>query len=348
MADDEEKTEEPSSKKLEDAKKDGNVPRSQDTSSFVTLLVAMGAFFVFLPSMKERVMHMYVYYNSLIGQELTKNIVFDIGIKSLIELIIIVLPLSAIIALSGVIAGVLQFGFNFTTKPLEPKLSKIDPIKGFGKLFSMKKLIEGVKITAKVVIVFSVAFFFLLEFAKELTTVINFNMYFQMQWLYDKILVLIAIMLFLFLVLALIDLLIVRYQYFNDLKMSKQEIKDEYKQMEGDPQVKGRIKKVQMEIAQKRMMQDVPQADVIITNPTHYAVAIRYDKEKENAPRIIAKGIDNIALKIREIGEQNFIKIVENPPLARELYKKCEVNDQIPENLYQVVAEVLAFIYKNK
>ncbi len=348
MADDEEKTEEPSSKKLEDAKKDGNVPRSQDTSSFITLLVAIGAFLIFLPSMRERVMNIYIYYNSLIGQELTKNIVFDIGVKSLIELILIVLPISAIIALSGVIAGVLQFGFNFTTKPLEPKLSKIDPIKGFGKLFSMKKLIEGVKITAKVVIVFSVAFFFLLEFAKELATVINFNMYFQMQWLYDKILILIAIMLFLFLVLALIDLLIVRYQYFNDLKMSKQEIKDEYKQMEGDPQVKGRIKKVQMEIAQKRMMQDVPDADVIITNPTHYAVAIRYNKEKENAPRIIAKGVDNIALKIRKIGEQNFIKIVENPTLARELYKKCEINDQIPENLYQVVAEILAFIYKNR
>ncbi len=348
MADDEDKTEEPSSKKLEDAKSDGNVPRSQDTSSFVTLLVAMGAFILFFPFMKERVMNIYIYYNSLMGEELTKNLVFDIGITSLTNLILIVLPLSAIIALSGIIAGVLQFGFNFTTKPLEPKLSKIDPIKGFGKLFSIKKLIEGIKITAKVIIVFSVAFYFLLKFAKELATVINFNIYFQMQWLYDKILVLVSIMLFLFLILALIDLLIVRYQYFNDLKMSKQEIKDEYKQMEGDPQVKGRIKKVQMEIAQKRMMQDVPKADVIITNPTHYAVAIRYDKNKENAPRIVAKGIDQIALKIREIGEKNFIKIVENPPLARELYKKCEINEQIPENLYQAIAEVLAFIYKNK
>jgi flagellar biosynthetic protein FlhB len=144
----------------------------------------------------------------------------------------------------------------------------------------------------------------------------------------------------------MIDFAIVRMQYTKDLMMSKQEVKDEYKQMEGDPQVKARIKRIQMEMAQKRMMAEVPTADVIITNPTHYAVALRYHKDKENAPRVIAKGIDSMALKIKEIGRENDIQIVENPPLARELYAKCDIDELIPENFYQAVAEVLAFVFK--
>ena len=348
MADDEEKTEEPSQKKIDDAKKEGNVPRSQDTSGFVTLAVAVAATFGLLGLIHSRLDKLYIYYHSLMGTELTKSIVFDIGVTSLRELVLMIIPLATIVALSGIIAGVMQFGFNFTTKPLEPKLSKIDPIKGFGKLFSMKKVIEGIKITAKVAIIFSVAFYFLISFTKELATVINFSLISQLEWLRDKIIMMVAIMLILFFILALVDLMIVRFQYFKDLRMSKQEIKDEYKQMEGDPQVKARIKKVQMEMAQKRMMQDIPSADVIITNPTHYSVAIRYDKEKENAPRIIAKGVDHLAQKIREIGRENLIQIVENPPLARELYKSCDIDTTIPDTLYKAVAEVLAFVYQAK
>ena len=128
--------------------------------------------------------------------------------------------------------------------------------------------------------------------------------------------------------------------------MSKQEVKDEFKQMEGDPRIKGKIRQLQMEMAQKRMMQNIPMADVVITNPTHYAVALRYDQEKENAPRIIGKGIDMLALKIKEIARENMIQIVENPPLARELYKVCEVDDIIPQNLFKAVAEVLAYVYQ--
>jgi flagellar biosynthetic protein FlhB len=348
MADDAEKTEEPSQKKIDDAKKEGNVPRSQDASGFVTLTVAVAATFALLGFIHSRLDKLYIYYHSLMGEELTKSLIFDIGLNSLKELLFMIIPLASIVALSGIIAGVLQFGFNFTTKPLEPKLSKIDPIKGFGKLFSMKKLIEGIKITAKVAIIFTIAFIFLIAFTKELSSVINFPLISQLTWLRDKVIILVAVMLILFFILGLVDLLIVRFQYFKDLRMSKQEIKDEYKQMEGDPQVKARIKKVQMEMAQKRMMQDIPSADVIITNPTHYSVAIRYDKEKENAPRIIAKGVDHLALKIREIGRENLIQIVENPPLARELYKSCEIDTLIPDTLYKAVAEVLAFVYQTK
>jgi len=348
MADDAEKTEEPSAKKLEDAKKEGNVPRSQDTSAFITLIVAVVVVYATTAFLTERIEHLYRYYSAMIGTEITPRTAYEIGLTTMKELILMVIPIAAVVALAGIIASVAQFGFVFTTKPLTPDLKKIDPIKGLGKLFSMKKLIEGVKITAKVAIIFAFAFYFLIQDIYELPTVINSSLEQQIGWLVEKIILLVAIMLMILFVLAMIDLLIVRMQYFKDLRMSKQEVKDEYKQMEGDPQVKARIKKIQMEMAQKRMMAEIPTADVIITNPTHYAVALRYNREKEQAPRLIAKGIDNMALKIKEIGRENGVQIVENPPLARELYAKCDIDEMIPENFYQAVAEVLAFVYKAK
>ncbi len=348
MADDMEKTEEPTSKKIEDARKEGNVPKSQDTSSFVTLVVAVVMVFSLSMFITSRLYYLYEYYISLVGTPLTKNIVYEIGLVSLKELVFMVIPLASVVAVSGILAAVMQFGFIFTTKPLTPDLKKIDPIKGFGKLFSVKKLIEGVKITAKVIIVFSIAFYYLLKYIKELPTVINLSMMDQIHWLAGKVIILVLIMLMVFFVLGMIDLLLVRYQYFKELKMSKQEIKDEFKQMEGDPLIKGKIKQIQMQIAQKRMMTDLPSADVVITNPTHYAVALRYDKERENAPIVVAMGVDNLALKIKEIARENLIQIVENPPLARQLYGSSELGEIIPENLYKAVAEVLAFVFKSK
>ncbi len=348
MADDAEKTEEPSSKKLEDAKKEGNVPRSQDTSAFITLIVAVVVVYFATSFLTERIEHLYRYYSSLIGMEMTPILASQIAITTLGELLLMIVPIASVVALAGIIAAVSQFGFIFTTKPLTPDLKKIDPIKGLGKLFSVKKLIEAVKTTAKVAIVFAVAFYYLIEDIHELPTVINFSLEHQIGWLTEKIIMLVAVMLMILFVLAMIDLMFVRFQYFKDLRMSKQEVKDEYKQMEGDPQVKARIKKIQMEMAQKRMMAEIPTADVVITNPTHYAVALRYHKEKENAPRVIAKGIDNMALKIKEIAREHEIQIVENPPLARELYAKCDIDELIPENFYQAVAEVLAFVYRAK
>jgi flagellar biosynthetic protein FlhB len=348
MADDMEKSEEPSLKKLEDAKLEGNVPRSQDVNSFITLMVSIVALYALFYTIQDSLFRLYNYYISLMGTPLTSKLVYSIGLKSLYEITIMVIPIALIVALSGIIAGVIQFGFIFTTKPLEPKLSKIDPIKGSGKLFSIKTLIEGIKITLKVFIVFIISFIFLVKFTIELKDIINFEFIYQIEWLVDRSLILIVIMLILFFIFAIIDLFIVRFQYFKDLRMSKQEVKDEYKQMEGDPQVKSRIKKLQMELAQKRMMSDIPSADVIITNPTHYAIALRYDKTKEKAPRVVAKGVDHLALKIKEIGREHLIQIVENPPLARELYKKCDVDSIIPDSLYQAVAELLAFVYKTK
>ena len=347
MADDQEKTEEPTAKKIEDARKEGNVPKSQDTSSFVTLVVAIAAFFSLFPYIKVRMFNLYRFCQSYIGTDLDKNDVHILMMTVFKEFALMVLPLAAIVALSGVLAALMQFGFLTTTKPLIPDFKKIDPIKGLKNLLSIKKLIEGIKIVVKVTLVMMLAYHYLLDFTTELPSVVFFPIYDQLEWLKDKAMILIAVMLLLFLGLALFDLFFVRYNYFKDLKMSKQEIKDEYKQMEGDPQVKARIKKVQMEMSKKRMMSDIPSADVVITNPTHFAVAIRYDTEKENAPKVIAKGVDHLALKIKEIAREHGVQIIENPPLARELYKKCEIDEVIPETMYKAVAEVLAFVYQS-
>ncbi|MBR8461868.1 flagellar biosynthesis protein FlhB [Campylobacter sp. faydin G-105] len=344
-ADDQEKTEEPTSKKIDDAKKDGNVPKSQDISGFAALFVGILVLIAMIGVIRDQVVALYMYYQKFIGIEITSKVVHQIVIMTLFRSLLVVLPICICVAIAGVIANVMQFGLIFTTKPITPDINKINPINGLKNLFSMKKAIESVKITAKVSIVFGVGFYFFLQFLKELPYTLFLSMFDQLEWLKKKMLILVGVMLIILLVIGLIDLMIVRFQYFKGLRMSKQEIKDEYKQMEGDPQVKGRIRRMQMQAAKRRMMQNIPQADVIITNPTHYAVAIRYDKTREEAPVVLAKGVDHMALQIRKIATENGVQIVEDPPLARELYKLCEIDQSIPVNLFRAVAEVLSFVY---
>lgn len=346
-ADDQEKTEEPTSKKIEDARKDGNVPKSQDAVAVVTLLVAVVATLFMLGFMGERITNLYRYYQSFIGVEMNFRVIQLVMMKTIFEILLILAPIVLSIMVAGILGNVMQFGFIFTTKPITPNLDKINPLKGLKNLFSLKKLVESIKIILKVSIVFTIAFIVLLQFIKELPRVELYDIFSQIIWLRDKAIILAAIVIIAFIIVAIIDVFLVRFQYFKGLRMSKQEIKDEYKQMEGDPQVKGRIRRLQMEAARRRMVQDVAGADVVITNPTHYAVAIRYDTAKEQAPRVIAKGVDFLALRIKEVAYQNNVIVYENPPLARELYKVCEVNDIIPRELFKAVAEVLGFVYNS-
>ncbi len=346
MADDQEKTEEPTSKKIEDARKEGNVPKSQDASGVITLFVAILAILMLFPFMTSHVFLLFKYYFSLIGTPLDKLFMVDIAIITVKEFLLIVMPLAIAVAISGVIAALAQFGFLFTTDAIAPKFSKLDPIKGTKNLFSIKKIIEGVKITFKSFTTLGVGFVFFFYFITELPTVALFSLPDQLGWVKDKMLIIASVMLFIIFIFAIIDVIIVRKQYFDGLKMSKQEIKDEMKNMEGDPLIKSKIKQKQMEMSRQRMMAEVPNADVIITNPTHYAVAIKYDNEKYNAPIVTAKGIDNIASQIKKIARENNVHIVQNPPLARSLYAEVEVDKAIPEALFGAVAEVLAYVYK--
>ncbi len=346
MADDLEKTEEPTPKKIEDARKEGNVPRSQDTSGVITLFFAILSILMLFDFMGDRLFHLARYLFSLQGMSLTQTNLIDIAFTMMKEFLIIALPLALVVAISGVIGGLAQFGFLFTTKPLVPDFKKLDPIKGAQNLFSLKKIIEGFKITLKAMVTMGVGFTFFFFFIQELPTVALFPLMDQLDWVKDKMIVIALVMLLVLVVFALIDLVIVRKQYFDKLKMSKQEIKDEMKNMEGDPHIKGKIRQIQMETARKRMMAEVPHADVVITNPTHYAVAIKYDGSKHRAPVVIAKGMNNIAVQIKKVARENRVHIVQNPPLARALYNEVDIDKPIPEALFATVAEVLAYVYK--
>jgi len=345
MADDAEKTEEPTPKKIEDARKEGNVPKSQDVSGVVTLFVAILAFLMLFHFMSVHIQNLFRYYFSMIGTTVDKAFVINLGVLSAKEILILVLPVSFAVAIAGIGAALGQFGFLFTSKAIMPDFKKIDPIKGLKNLFVLKKFIEGTKITFKAFTTLGVGFYMFFRFIQELPTVALFPLHDQLSWLEDKILIIASVMLLVILVFALIDIVIVRKQYFDNLKMSKQEIKEEMKNMEGDPQIKGKIRQKQMEMSRNRMMAEVPNADVVITNPTHYAVAIQYT-ENTPAPIVVAKGMDNIAQQIKKIARENDVHIYENKPLARALYAQVEVEQPIPNELFTAVAEVLAYIYK--
>ncbi|MBZ7988005.1 flagellar biosynthesis protein FlhB [Campylobacter canadensis] len=348
MADDAEKTEEPTDKKIEDARKEGNVAKSQDVAALITLCVAFGAILLFLGFFKERITSLYIYYQSFIGQELDIKLLYKISIKTLLEMCFMILPIALAVAISGIIANVLQFGFNFTLKPIMPNFGKLNPIKGIKNIISMKKLIELVKIVLKVSVVFAIVGFFIYSFLPELKHISILPLFKQLAWIKDKFIILFAAVIISFLVFAIFDFFIVRFQYFKGLRMSKQEIKDEYKQMEGDPKIKAKIRQLQMQAAKNRMMSDVPNADVVITNPTHYSIAIAYDSSKHDAPIILAKGVDNIAFKIRQIAQEHNIPIYEDRQLARALYKECELGDLVPRTLWSAVAQVFKFILEQR
>ncbi len=345
MADDQEKTEQPTDKKIEDARKEGNVPKSQDASGVITLFIAILAFLLLFPYMSSHMIFLFKYYFSLLGVPLDKELMIDIAIITIREFLLIILPIAIAIAIAGVIAAFAQFGFLFTTDAIKPKLSKLDPIKGAKNLFSMKKLLEGMKITFKSFTTLGIGFLFFFFYIEELPTVALFGLGDQLLWLKDKAIILSLVMLFIIFIFAIIDIVIVRKQYFDGLKMSKQEIKDEMKNMEGDPLIKAKIRQKQMEVSRNRMMSEVPNADVIITNPAHYAVALKYEESK-GAPIVLAKGKDYLAQQIKKIARENSVQIVQNPPLARSLYADVEIEKPIPEALFVAVAEVLAMVYK--
>ncbi len=346
MADDLEKTEEPTAKKLEDARQEGNVAKSQDIVGVVVLFVAILALLMMFNFIADRILALSRYYLSLMTQPLDRDALLDIAVVTFREFLIMALPISLIVAIAGVAGTVMQIGFNFTTKPLVPNFSKLDPIKGIGNLFTLHKLIESFKITFKSLTALGIGFLFFWYYIQELPTVALFTLGDQLAWLRDKAIVLASVMLIIIFIYAIADLFLTRKQYFDKLKMSKQEVKDEMKNMEGDPHIKAKIRQIQFQAARKRMMAAVPTADVVITNPTHYAVAIVYDETKHNAPVVVAKGVDNIAIQIKKIARENGVHVVQNPPLARSLYKEVDIDRPIPELMFAAVAEVLAYVYK--
>lgn len=341
------KTEEPTSKKRADAKKKGQVGRSTELSTAFVLLSGFFLIKVLWEHIYSSIANYTAYVFSHPNQTVdTENIIrIFIGVIELLAQT--ALPIMFAIMLVGLAVNVFQVGLNFNTEAVGFKLDKLNPINGFGRIFSKRSLVELIKSLLKIAIIG----YFLYDFlSRELLAMPQF-IYFDLATSLTQIAQIIFDMAFevigVIIIMGLLDFGYQKWQTTQDLKMTKQEVKDEMKQTEGDPQIKGKIKQKQRQMAMSRMMQEVPKADVIITNPTHFAVALQYHKGM-TAPVIVAKGQDLVARRIKEIAREASVPIVENRPLARALYASTEVGDMVPSELYQAVAEVLAYVYRLK
>jgi len=266
-----------------------------------------------------------------------QNFVFIIG------------PILIIIMVAGVLANVAQTGgLQFSLHPLSPKWSKLNPLKGFSRIFSKTSLVELFKSVFKITVVSIIAYQTVNGHWDEVPTLMGYGVGQTLFFMGEVMIEIMAKVLLVMIFLAALDYAFQKYTYLENLRMTKQEVKDERKDLEGNPQIKQRIRSVQMEMMRRRMMTAVPEADVVVTNPTHFSVAIKYDMENDAAPVVVAKGQNEIALRIREIAKENNVPLVEDKPLARTLYKTVDVGQLIPASLYKAVAEILAYVFKLK
>lgn len=347
--DDQERTEQATSKRREESREKGQVARSQEVVS-VGILVAGLLFFYFGGStLLLKTMDVMTSGFREAGQvNLTPDSVTAIIINYVFKGFGILFPLLIAVLVAAILGNVLQFGFMFSSESIQPKFDKISPAKGFKRLFSIRSIVELFKGVLKVCIIGAVAYLIIRNEFDHLIPLADqstWGIFSYIGGICFKILLAMTVVL---VFLAALDYAYQRWEYEKGIRMTKQEIKDEYKSTEGDPMIKARIRRIQREMAQKRMMAEVPKADVIITNPTHLAVAIKYNPGDMQAPIVVAKGADFIAEKIRDIARENDIPIIENKPLAQVLYKIVKVNSMVPEDLYRAVAEVLAFVYEQK
>lgn len=343
-----EKTEDATPKKLEDARKEGQVAKSQDLGVAVLLLLMFVCLKVFGGYMGGRFFDNFkAYYNSIADYAHDFNSLRAMNLLTLGEKEILFIggPVMVLTLIAAVVINVAQVKWKPTLKPLKPKISKISPISGFKRMFSAEKVFELFKSIAKVGVLFYVVYSSLKDEWGLVVNIYQLELIPAVLLIADTVINVGFRISVVFLFLAAIDFFYQRRKFKKDMKMTKQEVKDEYKNTEGNPQIKGRIRTKMQEASRRRMMQSVPEADVVITNPTHLAVAIKYDKSLGEAPVVLAKGADYLAAKIKETARANRVEIVENKPLARMLYFNVEIGDQIPPELYQMVAEVLAYVY---
>ncbi|TVZ38608.1 flagellar biosynthetic protein FlhB [Alteromonadaceae bacterium 2753L.S.0a.02] len=350
MADDDssqEKTEEATPRRLEKAREEGQVPRSRDLTTTAVLLA--GTFgLVFFGGVIVEQLASVLRFNF----DLSREVIFDPNLmfaqlgRSFLQALMGLIPLFVMLLIAAIAGPIALGGWLFSSKALAPQLNRMDPIKGLGRMFSVKSLVELAKAIGKVAIVVATAFV-LLNSMK--TALLGLSMESLESGMVHSVTLSLWAAVFLSastIIIALIDIPFQIYDHSKKLKMSRQDIKDEMKDTEGKPEVKSKIRQMQQQMAQNRMMSAVPEADVIITNPTHYSIALRYDPETMNTPVVIAKGIDFVAIKIREIARENNIEFVEAPLLARAVYATTEIDGEIPEGLYVAVAQVLAYVFQ--
>jgi len=343
------KTEEATPKKKSESRKKGQLPRSKDVGLAFTLLICTLVISLFSGFIAGNFKSDMIYFlSSDFRQEITEISAKNYGMFVMLRMAMGIFPVVIPIMVGGVVASLMQTGFLLTGEPLKPSLGKLNPLKGIKNMFSKRSLLELVKNLIVISIIGYLAYDFVMVNYKSILSM--GNVYFPSLGLEIKNLVMgiFTKITMLMIVLAIIDYVLQRRIFSKEMRMSKQEVKEEFKQMEGDPQVKGKIKQKQREMATRRMMQAVPDATVVITNPTHIAVALKYEDGGMNVPKVTAIGADNIAIKIKEIAKDNDIPIIENKPLARAIYDTLDIGSEIPGEMYQAIAEILALVFKMK
>ncbi|QGG48186.1 flagellar biosynthesis protein FlhB [Heliorestis convoluta] len=344
-----EKTEKATPKKKQDARKKGQVAKSQEINSALILLVTFITLFFLGQYTMDGIQRLTSHILGVVtGVTLTPTTVLAIGLDVTILSALLVAPFLLVAMVAGITASYLQVGFLFSTEAIKVKWNRINPLSGFKRIFSKRALVELLKSLLKVTFVGYVVYMVIMEnlyiFPKmigmDIATAVSImaKIGFDVGWRVALLLIFVAA----------IDLWYQRYSHEESIKMSKQEVKDEHKQAEGDPQIRSKIRQRMREAAMRRMMQELPQADVVITNPTHFAIALKYDGTSMTAPRVIAKGQDFLAQKIKEVAQAHGIPMVEDKPLAQTLYRTVDIGQQVPAELFQAVAEVFAFVFRLK
>lgn len=348
---DEDKSFEATPQKLKKAREQGQVIKSQDLNTAIFLVVMFGLLFVMAPIIWNQIASLFIQIFEQIPYAHLENI----GETYLLVLVaktmaVLILPFLIVAVIVSIMTNVLQFGILFTTKSMEPKIDKINPVKGFKNLFQLQKLFELGKNLLKIGVLGIVAFYVFQEFLPKLLVAVGSadNVFVMMQILGALMLKFILMAGGAFFLIGLADYLFQRWKFLKDQKMSFKEVKDEYKQTEGDPMVKQQLRQRRMQLLQRRMLEAVPTADVVTTNPVHIAVALRYNAEESEAPLVVAKGTELFAERIKAIAAQHGVPVVENPPVAQALFRLVDLDHEIPPDLYQAVAEILMFAWQAK
>lgn len=349
MADDSdlEKTEPASPRKLEQAREEGDVPRSRELATCTVLLVAGAGIWMLGDMMVRRLNHMLA-----TGMSFEREHAFDFSLLlvrlgvSVADVLLALAPLAGILLIAALGSPLLIGGWLFSDKALTPKFERLDPVGGIARMFSANALVELLKAIAKTVLVGVISWVVISSQIESMLALVIEPINTGSAHLAHLMLTSFIVIVCALVVIALIDAPYQMWHYANKLKMTREEVRKEAKESEGDPMVKGRIRQLQREMARRRMMAEVPTADVVVTNPTHYAVALKYSEGKMGAPRVVAKGADAVAARIRELAAEHKVPLLEAPPLARALYTHTELGDQIPQGLYTAVAEVLAYVFQ--
>jgi len=343
---DPDRTEKPTPRRRRKAREEGQVAVSRELNMALSFFAAVIVLRLVLPQLTRSLISASTPFLTLepMDFETLSGFVFQLFQDPLILLVL----LMGLVALVGIIAGALQTRFLFSFKPLKLDLNRINPIEGFKRMFSLRNLFELFKAFVKLTIVGYVSYVVIRQRYSELPNLTDLEPGESIWYLAELIYAVLLRCAIAILALSLVDYLFQRWEFEKSLRMTRQELKEEFKEVEGNPEVKRRQREIMMRLARGRMLQKVPEADVVITNPTHIAVALQYDSEKMEAPEVVAKGADELARKIVEIATDSNVPIVRNPQVAWELYKSCEVGDQIPPTLYRAVAEILAYVYSLK